>query len=276
MTETRTIIDAFAERAGQAELTEIDGIEHLVAAIRHPGSTVELLDIEKHLPTPRRVRQQVRLDTPKSFAEYVNAFQVDGQTRIFADVEKRLVVARIDWHEPSDASGEDATPSWATHSATMTAAYSDPFGAWLEIDGRWLAQREFAEFLEDRAGDAVAPDPADLMEVASRFEAVRKAEFTSVVNVHTNERQFKYQEQDAPGGAIACPKVIRLRTPIFYGCEPTDWGVRFAYDIDGGKLKFKAAIHRRRDLIDVEFQRLCDAIAVDCPSVPVHRGGIAG
>lgn len=272
MTDTRTILDAAAEHLTSASCAPA-GFDHVFAVTAHPNSRLTFEDLERFAPAPRRVAATVAHETPQSFAEYVNAFRLAAQTRVFASLADLRMVARIDWHAPGD--GDAPEPSWGAHVATLRAEFTEAFGAWTAVDGEWLSQREFADFLEDRAGDAETPDPATLMEVAARFEAVRTAEFTSVVNVHTNERQFRYQEKDAPGGAVTCPKAIRLFTPVFYGTDPVSWGARLAYDIDGGKLKFRVAIHRRADLLEAEFGRLCEAIAVDCPDVPVHRGKVS-
>lgn len=266
--ETRTLLDAAQEHLPRAGLQMMPDNPLLVSVTETANGKVRFEDLEKFAAAPRRVRQLVRHETPQSFCGYVNAFRDASRTRIFASLEKRQVVAQMDFHAPA---GEDPA-SWRTHRAVYPAQFCEAFDAWASVHGKPMAQREFAEFLEDRAEDAVAPEPADLMEVAAKFEAVRNVEFRSAVNLSTGERQFKYDEKDSQGGGITCPKAIRLRTPVFYGSDPVEWSARLAYSISDGALAFTVRIHRFAELLDAEFERLCDVVAVDCPETPVHRG----
>lgn len=261
--ETRTLIDAAVEHLPEPK-ADLSAVRGAVTFLKPPGTSVEIVDLEKFGDAPRRIRQSATFETPNAFADYVKNF-AGPATRIFASLAKREVRASVDYH------GTDA-PSWRNHTAIYPASFAPAFAAWRAAHGQPMPQRAFAEFLEDRAEDAVAPEPADLMEVAQRFEAIRTVNFISAQNVSTNERQFRYEEKDAAGGGVACPKVIRLRTPVFSGCEPVEWAVRLAYDISDGKLSFTVKIHRLQELLDAEFTRLCDGIAVDCPGIPLHRG----
>lgn len=263
--ETRTLIDAAVERIPQAEILETDKRD-VVAVVNHPNSSVSFKSLEEFGEAPHRIRQASAHETPQSFAAYVNAFNVAGRTRLFASLAKREVRALVDFHSP------EAGPSWVSHSAVYPAAFSPAFAAWRKVHGQAMGQKDFAHFLEDRAEDAVTPEPADLMEVAQNFSVLRNVNFISAINVNTNERQYRYEEKDSVGGSISAPKVIRLRTPVFYGCDPVEWAARFSYDISDGKLVFTVKVHRLEELLDAEFERLCDAIMVDCPGLPLHRG----
>lgn len=265
--ETRTILDSAAEHLPKAEVFADEAYPRIRGVIANPNQRVTFEDMEKFGDAPARIRQAVAFETPQALITYLRDFGTAATTRIFASLADRKVSALIDYHGAADHS-----PSWTTHKAIYPAAFAPAFAAWAAVHGKDIPQREFAAFLEDRAEDAVSPDPATLMEVASKFEAVRNVDFRSAINVSTNERQFKYEEKDSVGGAVAAPKAIKLFTPVFQGCDPVEWAVRFAYDIDGGKLKFRVTIHRFDELLDAQFERLLDAIAVGCPGIPVHRG----
>lgn len=273
-TETRTLIDAAVEKLPSAKFETIDAYDHLGIATRHPSSTVDLVDLERFADQPRRIRQTVRFEAAKDFCAYVKAFDA-GDARVFASLADLMVRSSIDYHDPAATPGTAA--SWRTHNATYPAVFAAAFAAWHAVHGKPMSQRTFAEFLEDRAEDAVSgqvgfPEPADLMEVAQSFDVNRSVKFVSALNVSTNERKFRFEESDKPAGAIGCPKVIRLFTPVFQGSDPVHWGARLSYDISDGKLQFTVKIHRLQELLEAEFTRLCDAIAVDLPGVPIHRG----
>lgn len=264
MTEqTRTLIDAAVEHL-PTPLVLTGEVPGVAVELLPAGTRIGFHDLEKYEVAPRRIRAAAVFETPQGFVGYVSAF-AGAPTRLFASLEKRQVVAAIDYHEP-------AGPSWSTHRAVYPAQFAPAFAAWMKVHDQYIGQRDFAEFLEDRAEDAIAPDPADLMEVAQKFDAVRAVDFKSAINLSTNERQFRYEEKDSVGGAIACPKRLSLRTPVFWGSDPVVWQARFSYKIESGALLFKVAIHRCNELLDTEFERLCDAIAVDLPALPLHRG----
>lgn len=268
---TRTIIDAAAEHLPPSSYhlhTGDDRFIPVTVKITGGNSKVEVESGERFLREPLRVTQAPTFETPEAFSDYVNAFS-SGETRIFASLDDRRVVARIDYHQPG------GSPSRATHTATLPVRFDDSFDAWAKIADKPLGQRAFAEFLEDRAEDAVLPDPASLMEVAGNFQAVRNVEFKSAINVSTGERQFRYEEKDHPAGAVTCPKMIAMRTPVFYGTPPVNWVARLNYDISDGKLIFTVRIHRLRELLDREFNEVVGMIQNLVGATAIHRGRVA-
>lgn len=269
-TTERTILDAAVEYLPDAEFQLSPGDEQfgpigVTITNTHSKATVE--SAERFLLEPLRIRQSPTFETAEAFAAYVNDFAEGGTSRAFASLAERKIVASIDYHAPD-------TPSWSTHRATLPATFDASFDAWLSIAGKPMGQRAFAEFLEDRAEDAVIPDPASLMEVAANFQAVRNVDFKTAINLSTGERQFKYEEKDSPAGAITCPKVIRLQTPVFYGTPPVDWAARFSYDISDGKLQFTVKIHRLHELLDREFEALVASLQAMLTATPIHRGKV--
>ncbi|SFI35776.1 DUF2303 family protein [Albimonas pacifica] len=267
--DTRTLIDAAAEHVPQARLEEIALPDGALAVVTPAGATVRFEDLEKFRAAPRRVRAEVRHETPASFCAYVKAYSDKARTRVLASLENREIVAHLDWH----SAGEGGA-SWATHRAVWPAALTPAFEAWHSVHDKPMTQREFAEFLQDRCFDALAPSAADLMEVAQNFEVIRDVKFRQAINLSTGERQFQFTEDDQTRGAVTCPKLIRLRTGVFWGCDPVEWAARLAYNMLDGKLTFRVQIVRLDELLDAEFERLVDAIAVDLPDVPVHRGRV--
>lgn len=268
--ETRTLIDAAAEHLPTPALGfPFERASHVALLATPAGYTTDLTSFEPYLPEPLRVRKKVEFETPRAFADYVNAFQMTGRTRVFASLANRKIVAHLDYHAPAD--GSAASPSWCDHDAIYPAQIDDAFGAWMKIHDKAIPQREFAEFLEDRAEDALIPDPASLMELAENFQALRSVTFESKVGLAGTSRQFAYRESDDIKGSVNFPKLIKFRTPIFYGCEAVEWVARFYYRIDDGKLAFKTTIHRLQELLDREFEHLLDGVRVDLAGIPVHR-----
>lgn len=272
-TETRTLIDAAAEHLPVAEIRPISADAPTVVAVITPaGQTVRFEDLEKYGAAPARIRQHPTFETPEGFNLYVNTFR-GHNSRIFASLKDRKVVALLDYHGAAPEAGIRGA-SWITHRATYPATFHPSFAAWARLHNESIPQAVFAEFLQDHAEDAVKPEPADLMEIASKFEAVRNVEFRQAINISTGERQFQYDEKDSVSGALPMPKAILLRTPIFVGCPEVDWGVRLNYTIKDKALYFRVMIHRFEDLLDREFEALVASIAEACDPVPIHRAKI--
>lgn len=264
----RTLLDA-ANDYLPVSVIEDTGYAHVLRVSDPKNMVTRVEDLERFAAQPRRLRQTTTHETPASFVEYVRAFQ-SPETRVFASLDKRQVLAVLDYHD-----ARDAGPRWCEHEAVYPAEFDDSFKGWHDLHDRPILQKSFARFLEDRADDVVIPAPADLMEVAARFDALRNVTFRSAVNLATGEREFQYETKDSTKGSVAVPKLLKVRTPVFYGCDPVEWVARFSYDISDGLLTFKVAIHRLPQLLDQEFQRLVDRLAVDLPNVPLHRG-VAG
>lgn len=266
----RTLIDAARDHLPVAAVVP-GPFPHVMQVSDPCNVTTRFQDLEALAPAPRRLRQGTTHETPRSFVAYLRDFK-GAETRIFASLANRAVVGAIDYHAPTDEAGDIPAPSWVEHRAVYPAVFDPGFAAWHDLHGKPIPQKAFARFLEDRADDVVTPSPADLMEVAARFDALRSVTFRSAVNLSTGEREFQYETKDATKGSVAVPKLLLVRTPVFQGCDPVEWVARFAYDIDEGALVFKVTIHRLAQLLDAEFERLCDWIAVDLPGVPLHRG----
>ena len=254
----------------QASIEPFEGLPGVVSIRETTNGKMRFEDLERFARAPRRTRQRVQLENVEAFVRYVSEFARPSRTLVFATahLSDYAIRAMIDYH----GTGEDEA-SWQEHSATYSPAFATGFGAWNAIHGQPITQAQFADFLEDRAADAVVPDPADLMAVASHFEAVRDVTFKSAINVSTGERQFRYEEKDGAGGGIQCPKMILLRTPIFEGTPPIDFSVRISYTFRDGKLVFALKIHRMAETIDEAFNALCDEIRQGLgDGIPVYRG----
>lgn len=274
MTETRTLIDAAAAVVPKTEWAWLEQERGLMMLSRPGTHHHEIMDLERFLQRPRRVQREVSLDTYADLCNYVDRFK-SPSTVVAVSRAAMKVKAFIEYIEP-DPLDEDAVPSFCDFIATHRLDFSTDFKPWLEIHGKELTQAQFASFLEDNAEIAVSPEPADLMEVASKFETNRSVGFQSVVNLSTGEREFKYQEKDHAVGAIRAPKVIYMGCPILVATLPVEWSVRFAYRINDGALRFTATIHRLDALIDRAVAEIASEIDKQMKplKIPVYLGAI--
>lgn len=108
---------------------------------------------------PYRRRPERRVGTAKltdldSLIGHVNRFK-DGGSALFAidDREAPAMVAVLNYHPE----GAESDPRFGDHKARYDFPLSDEWKAWRGVDGETLEQIDFAEFLEDRIVDVMAP-----------------------------------------------------------------------------------------------------------------------
>src|SRR6476661_1270703 len=135
--DTQVVVDT-AVRA--AEPDALDPASPLYSLVVPPGSQHVIVDVQKWLEPyqdgHRRKRGQVALTTPASLIQYVKAHEEDG-TEIYADWRQRKAVAVMNDH------GSEA--GWGDHRATLTLVAAPEWSRWTELDGKWMAQGDFAE-----------------------------------------------------------------------------------------------------------------------------------
>lgn len=231
----------------------------------------KILDLENMLRHPRGIRATISAQTPGDLCDYVRRHCLP-ETQGYANIEERSIGIVIDHH---DRIGDDQPfATWGRHVAIHKARFGTAFAAWKNLHRKYVSQREFAEFLEDRAGDIVAPDAADIIEVATNLQALRKVTFSSSIRLQTGARQFEYRESDEAVGRVKVPEIIAIRTQVFDGLEPVKIHARLRFSIDDGALHFCVVIERFEETLEAEFTRIVDAVKVGLPHVQIIRGTI--
>lgn len=237
----QAVIDT-ATRA--AEPKALDNDTELYAVVVPDGNSLELIEVESYLAPykdhPRRKTGRISLTTAASLTQYVNTHKVAG-SEIFADWRRRQAVAVLDDHAETDA-------GWGEHRATLTLVATPEWKRWDERDGLWMNQAEFAEHITDTAADVVAPDTADLLEMAETFSASKSVQFKSGHRLKDGQRQLTYVENiDASSGThgdVTIPDTILLKLAPFDGADAVEIGARVRYRIDGGNLRIGYVLDR--------------------------------
>lgn len=278
----RTIIDAVKEHMPRPEIQGI-GIEGMAMEAIPVNFRFGLRDLERYDTGPTQVRSCPEAHNAVSFIHYMNSFAVDG-TVVYASFKDGVSLkggsslkGGAVFNGIIDHYQKDET-AWGNHRIHFRPEYSSVFKAWHSLHNEWITQREFAEFLDDHAEDVFqpddkpdAPDPADMMELAQRFSAIKSVDFQSVNILSNGERQITYAEKvsesgtGGAGGSVKAPKTILIRAAVFDGQDPLIIGVKFAFDVVDANLRFRIRIHRLEQLIEGCFDELCQEIADGLP-----------
>lgn len=240
---------------------------------------------------PERIQGTARLTTLDSFIEHVKRF-ADPESALFAidDPKAPKLLAVFDYHESHDRpKGEGEHPAsvenrgdarFGAHRAEYAFPLSDEFVAWRSVADKALTQAQFAEFLEDRLVDVVAPEEAftsirDLaaqlgIELAgpsvlltlSKGLAIRvDQKVANVINLSTGEAQLHFEETHATkdGGSLKVPNGFAVAIPVFRGGVRYQIGIRLRYRVHNGAITWRLLPQR----IEVVFADAVGEAAVE-------------
>lgn len=201
----------------------------------------EISDAHGLKPAASRVVQRPLFYEKAAFVEYVNRFKTPA-TVVFNDVDANTFDAHLDYH--LDA----ATPGTGSHVARLQLRYSEQFARWDAIAGKFLAQEEFAEFLEENYVDIARPAGADVLELASDLEAKKHVNWKSAIRRDTLTRVFEYDEEITANqkgkGEVVVPRDLMFAMPVYHGEDAMELTAFLRHTLNGGKLQFKLDWYR--------------------------------
>ncbi|WP_163833343.1 DUF2303 family protein [Spartinivicinus ruber] len=228
------------------------------------SSDYKLVSIEDYLPHPIKTRQYVKMNTVKSFIEYVNRFK-NPHTTIFADDQSHLFKGIIDFHVSQDE------PRSGKHTVEYGCPLSREWEAWQNRNNEKMDQTSFAEFLEERAEDIVSPSGAELLEIALKFNVIRKAVFGSAMRLNTGEYQFTYSE-DNQKGTVELPEQIKLGLAPFHNGEKYEVKAKLYYRLQEGNLLLWYKLVEPERVIEDAFYEVTQNIQVGVGDLMVIEG----
>jgi uncharacterized protein YfdQ (DUF2303 family) len=261
------VVAALAARAATPHLLEDSaGVQHLV--LPEGSRSLELADPRRDAhgllkDAPVRIEQQLQLQTVDSLVDYVDRFK-GPTTRLFADIAASSIMAVLDYHGPE-------APAHGDHKATLVLRHSVEWVAWKAQDGKMVDQQAFARWLEENAGDVVAPLGADLLEVCRDMQATRRANFQKVVRAAGDVERFEYTEgTEAKGkGSVEVPTKFQLCIPVYFGEPATSLYAFLRWRLGDGDLNLGYQLHRVENVRQAVFQQIVMDVAgrTGCPAV---------
>lgn len=211
----------------------------------------QLHSLAKYGPA-RESAGAIRAESLPAFVAYlyVQANDKDKPAIFFSRSGMRLL-GILDWHS-------DDVPRWGRHKVTYSLKTTPEFNAWHHISGKASTQDDFAEFIEENLADIIEPDGLTLLETVSKFSGRKNVTFLSSRNLGNGDVGLVWKEETEAGGgpdqSLKVPSEIKLRLPIFVGCEKAttyDFKAFLRYRIAEGRLKFEVKLHRPEKAIDL-------------------------
>lgn len=260
-----------------ARLTTIesdDGEHHVPIAILPSGKRVESLKkyIDEYATQPERRAGTATLRDLASFIAHVNRFK-SADSSIFADPNpvRPSLTAVFDYHP----GGPDVTAAaFGRHRSVYAAPVSEEWKAWIGINGKPLAQGEFAAFLEDHVTEVLVADESDeqlkafadlvggrfanatqLLALSRGLQVNVDTQVREVVTLSSGEIDIKYAEQhrDGEGQPIKVANLFVIAIPVFYGGATYRIPARLRYRVQGGRITWSVHLVRVDRVFDDAF-----------------------
>lgn len=256
MTEpTNNIVTAAADLARRSvdapRTTSADNVTPLLIERLREDERIDVQSLEEFLAAPLRPRGSAIVHDPRDFAGYVNRLGDEEHTTIWAHLEGSRIVAVLDDHADQEAAG------WRSHTITLSMQDDPDWQAWMKLDGKLVTQADFADFLEGQLHTIVDPPAADMLEVASTFQAKRKVSFRQATRITSGDVQLAYDEETEAKtgkGTIDVPRQFRIRLSPWTTADPVELTARLRYRITDGTLGIGYALLRpdraKRDVFD--------------------------
>jgi uncharacterized protein YfdQ (DUF2303 family) len=253
--ETADLIGALTLAAAEPKMLA-GRIPALTLPTGDGGAALTLL--EAALAGPVAKRGTVTLHDPASFVHYALSHRTESRTRIFADLDKLLVTAVLDWHVTGDAAQQ---AGWGDHRALLPAKLTRNWQRWITANKQGMTQLQFAAFIEDNLEDIAEPAGAVILELARKFDLRRDTQFTQAVNIESGAVQFTYHEQDERKGTVDVPRAFTLGLQPFEGADSYKVEARIRWRLADQKLSIWFDLRNPERIIEDAFRARVAALA---------------
>lgn len=264
-------------------------------------------DIDAYRTKPAFREGTATATTLASFIDLVNR-HANNATAIFVDANWKApkLLAVIDYHlsaspakshgpeperqDPSE--GEDALARFGRHRIAYAFPLSEPWKTWVEKDGKFMEQGDFAAFLEDHIHELAAPElslpaeaeleqrfkttiahPSDVMDLARGLDVKVGAVVKNRVKLQSGETNFTFETEhrDSTGRELTVPGLFLLSIPVFYRGEQVRLPVRLRYRVNGGTILWAYQMHRPDEAVDGMVRDDVTQVAA-ATQLPVYDG----
>ena len=216
---------------------------------------------------PLRKTGDVTLTQHDSFTAYL-AKHALPETELWADIDKDRVVAVINAHGPASGDPDDeGTAGWGDHRATLQLVTTPDWRAWVDNDGKLMAQVDFAEFVEQHLPNFVRPTAADMLELAQTIKGSTKVSWEAGKRVKSGETTLEYREDVSATagkkGSVEIPDTIDLALQVYEAGAAYRVTARFRYRMSAGGLTLGYVLERAADVKRDAFSGVVNTVASD-------------
>lgn len=265
-------------------------------------SGVQIHDLKQFIDarreSPERRKGTAKLTSLESMIAHARRFG-DADSALFAVDEPGApkLLAVYDYHEGNRRNAEGALesigmPRFGVHRAEYWFPMDEAWRAWTGLAKREFSQTDFAQWLEDRAGDVMDPAvpassvvqwakdhhvtlayAAELITLSRSLSVRVDSKVTQAVNLTSGEASIGFEEshRDKDGGPVKVPGGFAIAIPVFRGGSPYAIGVRLRYRVHAGVVHWRLLPHRVDRVFDDAFRGACES-AAEATGLPLFYG----
>lgn len=230
----------------------------------------KLVDIALHADKPYRKAGRVRVLTLDSLLrlvrDRVDQEDTDGLVLYVNENKVTAVLNRNSW--------QDDTVEFAMN---RTAEWQD----WLKLDGSWMSQERFCDFLEDQEAVIAEPCGTDLLRLVSDFRQRTRVTYGSSYRGRDGQISLSYcEEKTGANKEMELPEMFLLHLPVIKGAEAlTTYGVkarlRVRVDKETHELRLQYNLVKPNVPVDNAVSDMAEHLRTELFEVPVFEGTLA-
>lgn len=278
VTDTEAEVVAQLTREGAQPVPLDPAASPLLGIMEPAGAAFRTIDLSRYRDRPERRTGHVSMSTGTSLARYVIAHRDGAGVSVYADESRFEIAAVLNGHT-ANSTADDAVagvPGWGDHRAVLAVRMTPAWTRWARRDGKLGGQVEFAEHIEDGAGELRTPDAATMLEIAQTLHVNRRVAYTSGVSLTDGARQFEFEETSTSTagrkGSVQVPATFTIEVAPFEGGPAYEVLCRLRYRIaDGGTLTIGYKIDRPEDLLRTAFDRIVGDVE-EMTGITSYRG----
>lgn len=256
----------------------VPGLSIAYAAVPKSTELKELkVDLEKHLPNPRRTEAKASFSDVASFLAYVRRHATAGSVawcQFNPQTFDLHFTAVFDEHTKDKA-------GWRAHKAMLTPDFSAEWKAWKGKDRQAFSQVGFAEWIQEHDDDIAAanglPTSLQMLEMATNFVMNEERVLKSAVRLQSGGSRLTYIADPDKGTTedMRLFERFALGIPVFHGVTPA-WsvGARLKYRNNSGKLSFSYEMIRADRVHDGAAKELIEQVRAGLEAVPLLMGKV--
>lgn len=231
-------------------------------------------DLEKYMPTRRRVRGNMQTMMVADFAKYAQDNAEEGAA-VFVDADSMTACAVLNLGTPK-------APGHADNASTLTMKKTAAYAALRSIttEGRQLSQVDVAEFLEDWAEPIVCEKDGEHVPIKKAIASIRKLSIEAMRKIENSEQQLSATRSAFE--KIEATSEEPIPTGITFTCKPykeledRTFTMRLSILTSGDKPKLTLRIIKIEEHEEQMAGELADVIRKEIGSkMPVMLGKYA-
>lgn len=195
------------------------------------GDRYQVIDLEKYLRVPTRIRANPKLHDLESFINYIERHS-DSASSIYCDTNlsafQASYAAVIDDNDTSE-------PAWREHVAKYEPLKSHEWTRWAGKNGHQMSQVEFALFIEDNLKDIATiegmPNSGQMMQMALGLDIRADKSIKSAVRLQSGGVELTYVNRDDAGTSekMSVFEKFAIGIPVFFNGDSYQMTARLRY-----------------------------------------------